>query len=610
MAMVGEETATHFKCEVDEQQKAVELPIYRICGSAKQNPHIRAFWGATISFFLAFFGWFAFSGIPSSVATSLQICENQAYPPHQFPKRLAYLKFKDLNTFVAYCKWGKNDANNPTDCKGPPASLASLPLCGSVAASNASNNSTASTSSNGTNLTSSSNCATAAQLSKYRPEILAACVCSAGTNCAVQLSNADAVGVSSTIIMRAGLGFLLERWGPVNVQTVLLLFGAIWVGASAAVKDVWSYIFVRFFIGMIGAAFVTNQFWNTMMFTPRLVGSANGISAGWGNLGGGVTTVFMPLALVTPFQAAGCSADMSWRLAMIFPAGLLFLTAIGLKLLCWDTPRARRFSPSVLGKSTPASVRDYLEVLKDVRVWIMMFQYGCCFGTELTMYAQLPRHFSQYFQMTQNEAAVISGVFGLTNIFSRPSGGLLSDLVGRRFGVRGRLWLQFMVLITEALLLFGLGCTDNTKPLSTLVSVVFFFAVSCEMACGTTFGIVPFMSRSQVAIVSAMVGAGGNMGAVISAKALYGAISDDLLPYLIHAGFVLFAAMLTLVLYWPEHGGMFCSARSTDIQESTKDVNVEKSAAVDSVIEQVPSDASTEEPTPAAGYTPELTTSV
>jgi len=118
------------------------------------------------------------------------------------------------------------------------------------------------------------------------------------------------------------------------------------------------------------------------------------------------------------------------------------------------------------------------------------------------------------------------------------------------------------------------------------------------------------MSRSQVAIVSAMVGAGGNMGAVISAKALYGAISDDLLPYLIHAGFVLFAAMLTLVLYWPEHGGMFCSARSTDIQESTKDVNVEKSAAVDSVIEQVPSDASTEEPTPAAGYTPELTTSV
>ena len=45
-----------YKCQVDENNKATELPLLRLGGTAQQNPHMRAFWASTISFFLAFLG--------------------------------------------------------------------------------------------------------------------------------------------------------------------------------------------------------------------------------------------------------------------------------------------------------------------------------------------------------------------------------------------------------------------------------------------------------------------------------------------------------------------------------------------------------------------------
>ena len=47
-----------YKLAVDSTKKATELPLLRVCGTVQQNPHMRAFWASTISFFLAFLGCF------------------------------------------------------------------------------------------------------------------------------------------------------------------------------------------------------------------------------------------------------------------------------------------------------------------------------------------------------------------------------------------------------------------------------------------------------------------------------------------------------------------------------------------------------------------------
>ena len=51
-----------------------------------------------------------------------------------------------------------------------------------------------------------------------RLEVLAGCVCSAGTECSSVIANAGVASVASTIFVRVALGTLLERFGPVNAS--------------------------------------------------------------------------------------------------------------------------------------------------------------------------------------------------------------------------------------------------------------------------------------------------------------------------------------------------------------------------------------------------------
>ena len=45
-------------------------------------------------------------------------------------------------------------------------------------------------------------------------------------------------------------------------------------------------------------------------------------------------------------------------------------------------PTARNYDPTVTGKTQKPSMWDYVEVLRDVRVVVMIFQYSACFGTD------------------------------------------------------------------------------------------------------------------------------------------------------------------------------------------------------------------------------------
>merc|ERR1719198_960022 len=351
----------------------------------------------------------------------------------------------------------------------------------------------------------------------------------------------------------------------------LMLHGAFWVALASVISDPWNYILIRFFIGTAGATFVTNQFWSSMMFAPNVVGTANATAAGWGNLGGGVTQIFMIAILFNPFVAAGMSKNTAWRVAMIVPATAFVLCAIGMKCLCWDTPTKKRFDVADTGKTTGARLWDYVECMKDFRVVVMVFQYSACFGTELAMNNQLATHFRTYFQMKATDAGLLASSFGGMNLFARSLGGISSDILFAKFGFPGRLWAQFLSLFFEAIFLFAFGCVNNEQPWYTALSVLIGFSIFVQAAEGTSYGIVPFMNPKQLAIISACVGAGGNLGAVIALWCFYKPLGpiDTLLPFKVHAGYVLFWAMMNVCYYWEDKGGMF-KAGKADEKEAPK----------------------------------------
>ena len=60
-----------------------------------------------------------------------------------------------------------------------------------------------------------------------------------------------------------------------------------------------------------------------------------------------------------------------------------------------------------------------------------------------------------------------------------------------------------------------LECISNADQLATVMIVIIFFSGCVQAAEGLHYGIVPYISRSALGVVSGMIGAGGNAGAVI-----------------------------------------------------------------------------------------------
>src|SRR4029079_5798100 len=88
----------------------------------------------------------------------------------------------------------------------------------------------------------------------------------------------------------------------------------------------------------IGASFVVTQFHTSLMFAPNCVGTANATAAGWGNLGGGVTQLAMPLVFAFLVGSLGFAESVSWRVAMVIAGITCALMGLAYWFLTQDTP--------------------------------------------------------------------------------------------------------------------------------------------------------------------------------------------------------------------------------------------------------------------------------
>lgn len=322
-----------------------------------------------------------------------------------------------------------------------------------------------------------------------------------------QVGNIIIASVSSTIIARLLIGRLCDTWGPRITAVRLLLAGSIPVMLVGLSKDYTTFLLFRFAIGIIGASFVITQFHTSMMFAPHLKGTANAITGGWGNLGGGVTNMVMPV-IFAAIVGFGYTKGEAWRYAMIVPGIMMWVIAFLYHRYTKDTP-AGNYSET--GHSGSKQKADW-SVLADGRVWVLMLAYGMCFGMEITFDNVAALHFVDAFGLSQGSAGFWAGIFGFMNIFARALGGIFSDKIGVRYGMKGKGLLLAGVLLLEGA---GLVLFAQAGSMGAAIVSMLGFALFLKMANGATYGLVPFINEKNVGLVSGIVGAGGNVGGML-----------------------------------------------------------------------------------------------
>lgn len=329
-----------------------------------------------------------------------------------------------------------------------------------------------------------------------------------------QIGNTIVASVAATVLVRILIGPLCDRFGARITYSALLILGSLPVMGIGLASSYESFLLFRLAIGAIGAAFVITQYHTSVMFAPNCVGTANATTAGWGNLGGGVTQIVMPLVF-GGIVLLGFSEPSAWRLAMVIPGAVLFLLGIGYYLLTQDSPAGNYRELRLAGRRGDqvgsGGLGSFLEAARDRRVWALFVVYAACFGVELTINNIAVLYFHDRFSLSLASAGVLAGLFGLMNIFARTLGGFASDRVGGRWGLSGRVKLLFALVLLEGL---ALVVFSRIGVLVAAVAALLVFSLFVQMSEGATFGVVPFVNRRAIGAVSGIVGAGGNAGAV------------------------------------------------------------------------------------------------
>jgi NNP family nitrate/nitrite transporter-like MFS transporter len=259
------------------------------------------------------------------------------------------------------------------------------------------------------------------------------------------------------------------------------------------------------------------------MFAPGCVGTANAAAAGWGNLGGGVTQMVMPLVFSAFVAGLGWTPAASWRASMLIAGAVCALAGVAYFFLTQDTPAGNyadlRKQGLLARKQSPAG--SFRAACRDRRVWALFLAYGCCFGLELTLDNVASLYFVDYFAELKSAdplsavktAGFIAGLFGSMNLFARALGGWIGDKFGAKWGLGGRARWLFIALFCEGLVLLMFS---QARTLLVGVPTLMLLGLFVKMANGATYSVAPFLNREALGSVTGIVGAGGNVGAVLA----------------------------------------------------------------------------------------------
>ncbi len=391
---------------------------------------------------------------------------------------------------------------------------------------------------------------------------------------ALELSDQQAkvlliLNVAMTIPARVVVGMLVDKFGPRILYTGILLTGGLLSIAFAWADSYDKLALLRFLCGFIGAGFVVGIRMIGEWFPAKQTGLAQGIYGGWGNFGSAGA------AMTLPYIANTLGDSDGWRYALTLASLAAITYGIIYFFIVRDTPKGSTyFKPKKTGAMEVTSGKDLLlYVLMNIplyialavltwklspenmnligqattyviylslitmyaaqvwKIWhvnshilkkpvpklhrykfkqvaILDWAYLITFGTELAVVSMLAMFYVSWFELPKVTAALLAGIYPFINLVARPGGGWLSDAFGRK-----RTLVVVFAGITISFLVLGL--VDKSWPVWLVVGITIIAGIFSKAGSGAVFAMVPLVQRRMTGQIAGMVGAFGNVGAVV-----------------------------------------------------------------------------------------------
>ncbi len=408
------------------------------------------------------------------------------------------------------------------------------------------------------------------------------------------------LNVALTIPARIVVGMLVDKYGPRQLFSSILILGGLISIGFALTQTYQQLAIVRFLLGFVGAGFVVGIRMISEWFPARQTGIAQGIYGGWGNFGSAGA------AIILPSVALYFGAENGWRYAIAMTGIIAIIYGCIYYFSVSNIPKGSTyFKPKKMGAMEVTSIKDLvlyiimnapmylalsvltwklsakmhwfndlvayaiyavLIILYILQVWkiiqvnksifdtevpeiqrysfkqvaILDMAYALTFGAELAVVSMLPLYYVDTFNVEPILAGILAGIYPVINLFARPAGGWLSDKIGRKITLG-------IVSAGATGSFFLLSQVTTDWDLWLVVATTVLCGIFSKAGSGAVYAMVPLIQRRMTGQFAGMVGAFGNVGGLAFLTVLSFVSSDIFfLTIAATAAFVFFVVIVFL----------------------------------------------------------------